>query len=274
MQPLDLLNAGVAVIPCAPKTKTPLVKWREYQQRLPTAAEFSRWFYPGNHRNAAAICGWNGLAVIDFDDTTRYGAWLAWCTVTGGVARRVAAETYRVRTARGVHVYLYVSEPTRCSHTEGIDVKAAGGYVLIPPSVHPSGAVYTALNEGAPILTVDALAQVLKDAPPPPAPKAPPVTNVAAASSLWPATPIDQILSAVPILSFFPGAIQSGEHWWMACCPFHDDRHESMWIDTERGLCGCYAGCTPKPLDALGLYARLHNMTIKAAVKEMIKEVV
>ena len=38
-------------------------------------------------------------------------------------------------------------DPIRCStgqdDEKGIDVRADGGYVLAPPSIHPSGHVYT-----------------------------------------------------------------------------------------------------------------------------------
>ena len=276
MQPADLSALGIAIIPLAPRSKSPLVRWRDYQSRLPTDTELQRWFYPNNSRNVAAVCGWKGLTVLDFDDPRQYGAWIAWSAITGGVARRVASATYRVRTARGMHVYLLVGDTPRCGKVDepiSVDIKGIGGYVLIPPSVHPSGARYEAVDNSASIMEIDTLTEVLPNAPDPPKPRPAPTVQVAAASNLWPLTPIEQIKESVPILSFFPDAQQTGSHWYIARCPLHDDHDPSMWIDTSRGICGCYVGCTPKPLDVIDLYARLRGISIKAAIQDLRKEV-
>lgn len=276
MQPADLSALGIAIIPLAPRSKSPLVRWRDYQKRLPTEAELSRWFYPGNTRNVAAICSWRGLTILDFDDVSSYAAWLAWAAITGGAARQVASATYRVRTVRGVHVYLLVTETPRCAKIEdpiAADIKGVGGYVLVPPSVHPSGVAYTAVDDAAPIMAIDALDEVLPSAPDPPKPRPAPTVMVATSSNLWPLTLVEVIKDAVPILSLLPDAKQTGSHWYMVCCPFHDDHIPSMWVDTERGICGCYAGCTPKPLDVIDLYARMNGLTTKTAIRELKSKV-
>ena len=48
-----------------------------------------------------------------------------------------------VRTARGWHLWFASSGlPTRAGVIEGVDVRGKGGYVVAPPSVHPTGATY------------------------------------------------------------------------------------------------------------------------------------
>jgi hypothetical protein len=49
-------------------------------------------------------------------------------------------------------------------------------------------------------------------------------------------------------------------------------RKPSFWIDTRRQLCGCQV-CGMKPMDAVNLYARMHNMSESASVSAMAKEV-
>ena len=50
----------------------------------------------------------------------------------------------RVKTARGWHGYFSTDSPVPSRKIEGvIDIKSEGGYVVAPPSVHPSGIVYT-----------------------------------------------------------------------------------------------------------------------------------
>jgi hypothetical protein len=149
-----------------------------------------------------------------------------------------------------------------------VDIKGTGGYVMIPPSIHPSGPAYGAMND-APIIEIDELAQVLPDAPASPKPRARATVQVANISKLWPTTPVEDVLAGVSILSLLPGAEQTGPHWYMVKCPFHDDHAPSMWVDTGRGICGCYAGCTQKPLDVIDLYARLTGLTTKQAIKEL-----
>jgi len=272
VQAQDFLKLGVATIPIYARSKKPSVRWREYQRRLPSTAEVQRWFRPGRVTNAAVVCGWRGLTIVDFDDLAGYVQWQAWAIAQGETAREVAASTYRVRTSRGMHLYLFVEDKPRCGHFQWGDIKGVGGYVLIPPSVHPSGHIYSAVDDTAPILTVKSLEGVIPEAPEPPAPRPAPLQHVAAMSALWPATLVESIKESTPILSFFPGAIPTGgKRWYVAHCPWHDDKHESLWIDVERGICGCYAGCTAKPLDVIGVYARLHGLDNKTAIREMAR---
>lgn len=271
MTPKDFLAQGIAVIPVLPGSKKPFVRWRRYETQLPTEHDLARWFAAGRMMNVAVVCGWRGLTVLDFDDTQQYVSWLAWTATAGSAARKVASDTYRVRTSRGMHVYLFVDEAPRCGHFEWGDIKGCGGYVLIPPSVHPSGTIYQAVDDSAPILRVRSLAEVIPDAPEPPPPPPLPLTAVAPMSSLWPMTRAEEVRAAVPITSFFPDARVTGGNgrWMMAHCPWHDDKHESLWIDSEKGICKCYAGCTPKPLDVIGVHAKLQGVSYRQALRDL-----
>jgi len=52
--------------------------------------------------------------------------------------------TVQGRTARGIHLWYRSSNPmrNRVGILPDVDIRAAGGYVLVAPSVHPSGAEY------------------------------------------------------------------------------------------------------------------------------------
>lgn len=136
---LNYHDAGLAVIPLAAKSKRPLVRWSEYQTNPPERDLVTDW--AGRYRG----CNWAvllgppsaGLIALDFDDAASYARWTA-------VWPDVAQAAPTVNTARGAHVYLVGPAGQRTASMENYagEVKGAGGYVLLPPSIHPSGAVY------------------------------------------------------------------------------------------------------------------------------------
>jgi len=240
---------GIAVIPIAWRGKRPtLPTWREFQQRLPTGDEIRRWFQDRFH-NLAIVTGWRGLVVLDFDQRDAYRLWRDWSRETAPRARF----SYTVETSRGVHVYLFVDEPVQTMKAGNIDVKAGGGYVLAPPSIHPTGTPYRLLSDG-PILRVGTLATVLPAsllslARPEPSPRVERVASLmndpqhsAFHPSLLAADDLADRLARYNILDLFPDAIRRGGRWW-ACCPLHDDHAPSVSIDHDGRRAKCWAGC-------------------------------
>ena len=142
---LDLWRRGLGVIP-VPRAdgrydgKTPAFKWTEYQHRLPTEEEIRRWF--SRPCNIAVVTGRiSGVVVIDLDSRDA----ILW-------ARRSLPFTpWQTKTARGFHIwYRHPGVPVRNrarleTHTNGrlaVDVRADGGIVIAPGSVHATGALY------------------------------------------------------------------------------------------------------------------------------------
>lgn len=78
-----------------------------------------------------------GLVVLDFDG-------IATGDVLGSEPSALAKRTLVVRTARGWHVYAREPGVPSC-RWRGVDVKAEGGLVVAPPSIHPSGHRYSFL---------------------------------------------------------------------------------------------------------------------------------
>lgn len=280
---LTYLQRGMCIIPIQRGGKKPLVKWKKYQTQLPTELDISRWFTV-NSINMALVCGHRGVTVLDFDDLDRYAQWLRWCGKRGDLAHAVATTTYRVKTARGMHIYLRMVEVprTRAIRDEGIDIKGKGGYVLVPPSVHPSGAVYEVMDAYAPVISIDALSDVLPPAllvkaEPPPKRYEIHMPAILSPDNLWQVadTPMQDVESAAAIIknalrieSFFPAKCKPREHdrYWSALCPFHDDHDPSFWLDLDAQVCKCWAGCTPDgAMDVIGLYAKLNDLTNKDA---------
>jgi DNA primase len=85
---------------------------------------------------------------------------------------------------------------------------------------------------------------------------------------------ITKVKASVRIESLFGNVHRTSTdgRWFAAICPFHDDHNPSLWIDARRQLCGCNV-CGMKPMDAVNLYARMHNVSESVAVGELAREV-
>lgn len=135
---LALTEHGYAVVPLVPATKRPAVGWRN-RTGPATRRALDAWFRD-DRRGVGVLTGApsGGLAVLDFDGDAAE-RWAA------GAALPQAPE---VRTARGRHLW-YRTPPgvalpsgTAILGVDGLDVRAAGGYVVAPDSLHPSGRPY------------------------------------------------------------------------------------------------------------------------------------
>jgi hypothetical protein len=114
--------------------------WRDFQTRLPTEAEITRWF-SGIPMNVAVVTGMvSDVVVIDADSPDG----LMWCT------RRLPYTPWQTKTARGFHLWyrhpgVLIPNRTRVGSDDNrlaVDVRGDGGYVVAPGSVHQSNAVY------------------------------------------------------------------------------------------------------------------------------------
>jgi len=150
---LDLQAAGLCVIPLGERSKRPAVAWKLYQTRRPCMIELRRWFVCP--RNLAVVCGQVSgpqglsLAVLDFD-RPGFDGWAA-------EYPDVVENTWISATGRdkGRHVWLLVPGQVRSVTFDYGEVKAEGGYVVAPPSIHPNGKPYRWLRRQGEILVVE-----------------------------------------------------------------------------------------------------------------------
>jgi len=282
------------VIPIVYQEKRPEAPWKEYQSPdspILSPDERDRLFNHGDH-NVAIVTGHHGLTVIDFDNMHVFSDWLSYGEKNPAIAL-IQCKTYQVQTSKGRHIYVRLPEATRSrpllkqdGSRWGIDIKSRGGYVMIPPSIHPGGQPYREINPGAPIMFVQVLSDILPpemlmqvEFQPPSRPaRAAPTGDIwdraMSATVAGPGT-VDKIKAALKIEDLFSSPLtQTGGHHYVTLCPLHDDHNPSMWVDTDQQICGCYAGCTPKPLDVIDLYARINGLTTKDAIHELRDKVI
>jgi len=139
---LSVAREGGRVFPVVARAKNPLLA--EWQQQATTdEATIQAWAarYPGC--NWGMACGTaSGVWVLDVDGP-QGEQWYRENVVTRGDDK-----TRRVKTAKGFHLYYQCpSNGTAIRNTvgkiaPGIDVRGEGGFVLIPPSIHPDGIAY------------------------------------------------------------------------------------------------------------------------------------
>ena len=285
----QILSAGIAIIPVKYQDKRPDEfylpgGWEPFKTHLPAQSEVEQWFQTPH--NYGVVAGWQGLMMLDFDDATEYSRWRMWATRRGGMADFVARSAFQVQSSRGVHVYVRCEQPGANRKAGKVDIKFRG-YVLGPGSIHPSGTEYRALRDALILPVIKMLsdilpAELLEQSTLPAQAKRPaqiverdPWQAAMESTQAQPvgAGAIDKIKKMFRVEDMFSNLKSTSRdgRWQLTECPFHDDKHPSFWVDTQAQLCGCFSGCTSKPLDVINLYARLHGMTNGEAIRSLAR---
>ena len=139
-----LIDAGYFVFPCKRRDKTPLTEHGCHDATTSTRqveAWWRRW--PG--ANIGIACGSSGLLVVDLDGNAALSVYAALEEVHGGTPTLTSV------TGSGWHL-IYADESGQGRNTAGligpgIDTRGPGGYIIAPPSVHPSGRRYAWMDD-------------------------------------------------------------------------------------------------------------------------------
>jgi hypothetical protein len=137
---LTLAEKGMAVFPCRPRDKRPATE-SGCKDATRDPAVIKQWWKLQPDCNIGIACGTaSGVFVIDVDGDGE------------GELQKLEADygvlpnSVEAITARGRHIYFEMpNTPIGNSVSKvapHIDVRATGGYVLAPPSIHPSGRRY------------------------------------------------------------------------------------------------------------------------------------
>lgn len=144
----DLYALGLNLIPLEPRAKKPVIPWQEYQLRRATATEIAAWSSNPRGYNVGVVCGptSGNLVVLDIDSNE--------ARAELECAHGPLPRTPVVKTAKGWHFYL--TDPTGelrnfVGKLPGVDLRATGGYVVGPGSIHPSGVEYRWLPGLSPV---------------------------------------------------------------------------------------------------------------------------
>jgi len=233
---------------CPSPGKHPRVRWDDYQTRPATRTEVIDWWRRWPDANVGIVTGAvSGIVVLDVDPRHGGDRSLADLAARGGeLPSAPRGET----GGGGVHHYFAAPQTPAASGpvAAGLDLRADGGIVVAPPSVHGSGRQYRwspglGLDEVSLAAPPDWLvatgsrvpAHHSSSSPRASAPRTAP--ERAEFARLWAAMGME---------------LEPGDRYYH--CPFHHDAHPSLHVDAAgcRWYCfGCNRGGGPARLRAL-----------------------
>jgi len=125
---------GWPIFPCRPRGKEPLTA-HGFHDATTDLDQIAAWWAETPDANIGLATGAvSGVDVIDLDAPDALPSELV----------HLVGRTPTVRTARGQHLFCAHRDGVRCRTAvwPHVDVRGDGGYVILPPSTHPSGAGY------------------------------------------------------------------------------------------------------------------------------------
>jgi hypothetical protein len=138
---LKLADRGLRVFPCQPRDKRPATA-HGMKDATTDSGVIERWWRQEPNFNIGVATGAvSNIMVVDVDDLDAEAELKKLETLHGALPATVESVT-----ARGRHLFFkWPQRDVRNSASKlapGIDVRANGGYVVVPPSTHPSGRRY------------------------------------------------------------------------------------------------------------------------------------
>ncbi|MCL2807602.1 MAG: phage/plasmid primase, P4 family [Coriobacteriia bacterium] len=134
---LEYARQGYPVFPCVTKGKKPLTA-NGYKNATTDPETIERWWSWNPTANIGLVT--NNMLVVDIDGELGAESLAAWEAIQGTLPETATART----GGGGSHRFYRVKEPVKCrtAALEGVDIRADGGYTIVAPSIHQSGAAY------------------------------------------------------------------------------------------------------------------------------------
>lgn len=144
---LKYAAANIAVFPIIPRDKKPLTA-NGFKDATTDPEKIAEWWSVHPDANVGIATGEmsGGLVAIDMDiDKEKgkdgYHSFLKWCDENF----LILPDSWLSITGRGGYHLLYKSlfpVPSKIGWLEDVDIRANGGYIVAPPSIHPNGTKY------------------------------------------------------------------------------------------------------------------------------------
>ena len=146
---LGYLDSGWSILPVKPEEKRPyMTNWLQYMKTRASREKVESWFSTLSGAGVGVVTGRiSNIVVLDVEN---------WCkTPIEELLKRYPTHMIAKSGSGGHHLYYqYPTNVSKVSNRVGIfdgaDLRADGGFIVLPPTRHPSGGVYTWVEQGAP----------------------------------------------------------------------------------------------------------------------------
>jgi hypothetical protein len=137
---LHYQKMGLSIFPVG-TDKVPLVSWKEFQTRQPTAEEIMAWWKNFPEANPAVVTGKiSGIVVVDIDAKHN--------RTPEDLGGEIPPTAVSRTGGGGWHIFFkyphqHIKNTGGQIFGAGIDIRGDGGYAILPPSSHASGGTYS-----------------------------------------------------------------------------------------------------------------------------------
>ena len=143
----EYVDSGWSVLPVKPEEKRPfMTNWLQYTKTRATKEIVTGWFSNLSGAGVGAVTGRvSNMVVLDVEADCPYPI--------EDLLRRYPTQMYSRTGSGGYHLfYQYPTSATSVSNRvrifEGADLRADGGFIVLPPTVHPNGNRYEWIKRG------------------------------------------------------------------------------------------------------------------------------
>ena len=145
----EYIDSGWSILPVKPDEKRPyMTNWLQYTRTRPGKQLVNNWFNNLSGAGVGLVTGKiSGVVVLDVEN---------WCpTPVDELLKKYPTNMIARSGGGGVHLfYSYPQNVGRITNRvgifEGADLRADGGFLVLPPTLHPSGNRYEWIKRGIP----------------------------------------------------------------------------------------------------------------------------
>lgn len=144
----EYVDNGWSVLPVKPEEKRPyMTNWLQYTRTRATKHTVENWFRSLSNAGIGVVTGKvSNMVVLDIESDCPYPI--------EDLLRKYPTQMYSRTGSGGYHLfYQYPTNISRVANRVGIferaDLRADGGFIVLPPTIHPNGSRYEWIKKGA-----------------------------------------------------------------------------------------------------------------------------